>query len=264
MTDFQNLQRQFAAYIRDPLNSPLPPGCDVTRMQHYHHLFFNNFDGVLELAYPRLSAALEPTDWSSLTRRFFQTQPQHSPYLSDVPAQFAAFLDAQTLHPLNEGHRELAAFELACFELKAAADAPQSLDAPGFPAPQGDTLPPTWVINPDTILFESLYPVHDPDWNPDPGFELDSELDSCGAAQTPSFLVLVRDPAGRVQTHVLSAASARLLQLMHVNPSQPIAWVVAALAQELNQPAAQLSPLVQQQIHQWVEQHVLRVVGGRR
>ncbi len=260
MTDFQSLQRQFAAYIRDPHNSPLPPGCDATRMQHYHHLFFNNFDGVLELAYPRLSAKVGLASWRDLTQLFFQTQPQHSPFLGDVPAQFAEFLDTQTLHPLSDGHLELAAFELACFELKTADDEPQNADVPGPHAPHDDALNPTWVINPDTILFESLYPVHDPDWNPD----LDSDLDSLGATQTPTFLVLVRDPAGRVQTHALSAASARLLQLMHVNPSQPMAWVVASLAQELNQAAAQLSPLVQQQINQWLVEHVLLAVGGRR
>ncbi|MGC8697021.1 MAG: DNA-binding domain-containing protein [Halothiobacillus sp.] len=248
MTDFQSLQRQFAAFIRDPHNTPPPPGCDAARMQHYHQLFFNNFDGVLELAYPRLCAEVGAAPWLELTRLFFQTVPQHSPYLSDVPAQFAEFLDAQTAQSLSDGQIELAAFELACFELKTADDEPRRTDEADQP-PQGAALKPTWVINPDTILFESLYPVHDPNWDPR------------GTAQTPTFLVLVRDPAGLVQTYAVSLASARLLHLIHAHPWQPLAVVIDALAQELNQPAARLLPLAQQQITQWFDAHVLLAAG---
>ncbi|HQS02619.1 MAG: hypothetical protein B7Y07_04125 [Halothiobacillus sp. 24-54-40] len=251
MTDFQSLQRQFSAYIRDPHNSPLPPGCDAARMQHYHQLFFNNFDGVLELAFPRLSAEVGLASWRDLTQLFFKTQPQHSPFLGDVPAQFAEFLDTQTQHPLSDGQIELAAYELACFELKTAEDEPQRADELAPPSPQANALNPAWVINPDTILFESLYPVHEVNWDP------------CSTTQTPTFLVLVRDPAGRVQTHAISAASARLLQLMHAQPSWAMASLIDALAQELNQSTADLSPLVQQQINQWLDEHIVLAVGGR-
>jgi hypothetical protein len=221
-------------------------------MQHYHHLFFNNFDGVLELVYPRFCAEVGQASWRELTRLFFQTVPQHSPYLSDVPARFAEFIDAQTAWSLSEGQIELSAFELACFELKIADDEPRSTDLPEQPTPQGDAFNPSWVVNPDTILFESLYPVHDLSWDPR------------STIQTPTFLVLVRDPIGLVQTHAVSAASARLLHLIHTYTRQPLAVVIDALAQELNQAATKLLPLAQQQITQWLEEHVLLAAGMAR
>ncbi|MHB8920474.1 MAG: HvfC family RiPP maturation protein [Halothiobacillus sp.] len=239
--DFQTLQRQFAAYIRNPLTAELPPGCDARRMRHYHHLFLNNFDGVLEAVFERLRSSLSDTDWSGLTRRFFQTVPQHSPYFADVPTRFIEFLDEQTEVPLTDGQNELAAYELACFELKTDKDAP----LPDELTPNDDGLAAFPVLNPDSLLFESLYPVHDVAWNPhDP-------------AQLPTFLILVRDHTGAVQTHEISAVSARLLQLIHQHPEFTGAESISALAQELNQPVASLQPFALKQLAQWRDDQVL-------
>ena len=98
MADFQTLQRQFAAYLRQPDQAPLPRGCDAGRMRHYHQLFFNNFDGVLDAAFIRLRASFSEggffwEDWNRLALTFFQTVPQHSPFLADVPARFVEYLE---------------------------------------------------------------------------------------------------------------------------------------------------------------------------
>jgi len=42
---FQQHQAAFAAYIRNPENSPLPVGVKPERMAMYRELFFNNIDG---------------------------------------------------------------------------------------------------------------------------------------------------------------------------------------------------------------------------
>lgn len=241
MSNFQSLQQQFAAYIRDPNNAPLPPGCDAARMQHYHQLFFNNFDGVLATAFPRLSANLPADDWHELTLLFFQTEPQQSPYLGDVPARFAEFLDAQTICPLTDGQMELAAYELACFELKSEQD--QEIP-PILPEPVAwEMVRP--VLNPVSLFFESVFPVHDLAWDP---LSADHEL---------TFLVLVRDSEGRVQTHSLSPASARLLVLLGERPELSVAQIVAILAAELDQSEAILLTHVTNQIEQWLAEEVV-------
>jgi hypothetical protein len=242
MSDFQSLQQQFAAYIRDPHNSPLPPGCDVARMQHYHQLFFNNFDGVLANAFPRLSASLPDADWRKLTQHFFQTEPQHSPYLGDVPARFAEFLTAQSDPPLKDGYIELMAYELAAFDLKRSADGV----VPAGLIMAGDWRTQIAMIHPDSVLFESVFAVHEPSFDP-----------SAPITQ-PSFICLLRDADGLVQPHVLSAASAQLLALL-AEQSRPGRAIVAALANQLQQPLAVLEPLVDIQIAQWRAQGI--VVG---
>jgi uncharacterized protein len=241
MTDFQTLQRQFAAHLRQPDQAPLPLGCDAVRMRHYHQLFFNNFDGVLDTAFIRLSACFPGEDWDRLVLSFFQTVPQHSPFLADVPARFVEYLEAQSLVPVSEGQMELAAYELACFELKSDQD---------HPLPEGLIEPAAWeavrpVLNPASLFFESVFPVHDLAWNP-----LSSE-------RVPTFLVLVRDSEGRVQTHALSPASARLLILLIEHPTLRVAQIVSLLADEIDQPEPVLMPHVAEQLKQWRKDEVL-------
>lgn len=245
MADFQTLQRQFAAYLRQPDQAPLPPGCDPARMRHYHQLFFNNFDGVLDAAFARLRASFPEEDWKRLVLTFFQTVPQHSPFLADVPTRFVEYLEAQRQVPMSDGQRELAAYELACFELKSDSDRP---------LPEGLIEPTSWetvapVLNPASEFFESVLPVQDPAWNP------------VSTEQVPTFLVLVRDAEGRVQTHALSPLSARLLMLLIEHPTQQVNQIVALLAEEIHQPEDVLLPHIVEQLKQWRDSGVL--LGAR-
>lgn len=241
MADFQTLQRQFAAYLRQPDQAPLPRGCDAGRMRHYHQLFFNNFDGVLDAAFIQLRISFPEEDWEQLVRTFFQTVPQHSPFLADVPARFVEYLEEQHLVPVADGQMELASYELACFELKSDQD---------HPLPAGLIQPTAWesvrpVLNPASLFFESVFPVHHPEWNP--------RL----SERVPTFLVLVRDSEGRVQTHALSPASARLLMLLIEHPTICVSEIVTMLADEIHQPEAVLMPHIVEQLKQWQEEEVL-------
>lgn len=234
-TDFQTLQHQFAAYIRDPAQAPLPEGCDPGRMQQYHQLFFNNFDGVLENTFARFKASLAPNQWATLTQTFFRDTPQHSPFLADVPARFTDFLAEQGALALTPGQEELAAFELTCFELRQAEDP----DHPLSLAADGDLLAGHPVVNPECLLFESDFPVHDLDWSPvsDPG-----QL---------TFLCLIRDSDGHIQTQVLSAASALLLVLIDENPEVSGTEILVQLCQQLDLPVEETRCTAQAQLETW-------------
>lgn len=239
--DFQTLQRQFAAHIRNPDQAPLPDGCDADRMRHYHQLFFNNFDGVLESTFPRLRASLPADGWDALVHTFFRDTPQHSPFLADVPARFADFLAEQSPLALTPGQEELAAFELACFELRKAED-PE-------PAPEltadGDLLTGHPVPNPDSLLFESDFPVHDPAWPPIEG----------AAQQT--FLCLIRDDAGLIQVQTLSAASALLLALIEENPDASGAEIIEELCRQSGLPPDETRHQALAQLEDWRRDGVL-------
>ena len=240
MSTLHETQQQFAAYIRDPNNAPLPPGCDAARMQHYHQLFFNNFAGVLATAFPRLRASFPADDWHELTQVFFQTEPQHSPYLGDVPARFAEFLTAQSEPPLKDGYIELMAYELAAFDLKRSEDGV----VPAGLIVTGDWRTQIAIVHPDSVLFESVFAVHEPSFDPS------------APIPQPSFVCLLRDVEGLVQPHVLSAASAQLLAFL-AEQSRPGRAIVAALAHQLNQPPEVLEPLVEIQIAEWRAQGII-------
>lgn len=235
-TDFQTLQHQFAAYIRDPAQAPLPEGCDPGRMRQYHQLFFNNFDGVLENTFARFKASLAPNQWATLTQTFFRHTPQHSPFLADVPARFTDFLAEQEALALTPGQEELAAFELAAFELRSAEDSapPTGLN------PAGDLLADHPVVNPECLLFESDFPVHDKNWSP-----------TTEVAAQPIFLCLLRDPEGLIQTQVLSAASALLLALIDENPAASGTEIIAQLCRQLDLSVEEIRHTAQVQLETW-------------
>lgn len=234
--DFQTLQQQFAACIRDPDHAPVPEGCSPDRMRRYHELFYNNFDGILDGTFPRFRATLTADEWTRLIQSFFRDTPQHSPFLADVPARFTDFLAEQACLPLTAGQAELAAFEQACFELRKAED-------PEYPAaafdPEGDLLAGHPVINPECLLFESDYPVHDPDWSPtDPAVQ-------------PTFLCLIRNDEGQIRTQVLSAASALLLALIDESPATSGEMIVDQLCRQLDLPIATTRHSALTQLETW-------------
>ena len=101
------------------------------------------------------------------------------------------------------------------------------------------------MLNPASLFFESVFPVHDPAWNPQ------------SSERVPTFLVLVRDSEGRVQTHALSPASARLLMLLIEHPTLRVAEIVTMLAGEIHQPEAVLMPHIVEQLKQWQEDEIL-------
>lgn len=242
--DFQALQHQFAAYIRDPSRAILPEGCDPGRMRQYHQLFFNNLDGVLENTFVRFKAGLAPGQWAILTQAFFRNTPQYSPFLADVPARFTDFLAEQEDLALTPGQEELAAFELAAFELRSAED----LDLPTGLDPVGDLRAGHPIVNPECLLFESDFPVHDKNWSP-----------TTEAAAQPTFLCLLRDPEGLIQTQVLSAASALLLALIDENPEASGTEIITQLCRQLDLPVEETRHTAQAQLETW---HADRIILG--
>lgn len=248
-TDFQNLQRQFAAHIRDPDHTPLPEGCDPDRMRQYHQLFFNNFDGVLESTFPRFQASLTSDGWDTLVHTFFRDTPQYSPYLADVPARFTDFLAEQEYLALTPGQEELAAFELACFELRKAEDS----DTPPDLAADGDLLAGHPMVNPECLLFESDFPIHNLDWSP------------TGGPGQPTFLCLIRGGEGQIQTQVLSAASALLLALIDENPGASGAEIIDQISRQLDRSFDDVRRTALAQLEAWrVDRVILGTIPASR
>lgn len=239
MGDFRATQEAFTRYVRDPETNPPPPGSKPERMAWYATLFFNNIDATLENAFPALRASLDDDAWQALTRPFFRDHSAHSPILRDLPAEFCDFL--QKRPELADWQRELAAYELARFELMAedADPAPDDLDA------QGDLVDGRPVVSSLVRLLVTAYPV-------------DRLAATFEAGETPEIppagmhhLALHRDEQGAPFALNLTPGSAQLLLALTEADGQTGRETVAQLAEAFGRPVDELLGFANEQLEQW-------------
>ncbi|MFW5444557.1 MAG: DUF2063 domain-containing protein, partial [Methylococcaceae bacterium] len=91
--DFKVKQREFSAYIRDPLNNPRPKDVKQQHMETYRELFFNNIDSFLSSNFPVLKKILNQQQWLDLSQDFFASHPCTTPYFSEIPEEFIEYLE---------------------------------------------------------------------------------------------------------------------------------------------------------------------------
>jgi hypothetical protein len=219
--DFTELQLRFAAHLRDPENVPPPPGIEPRRMDVYRELFFNNVASLLGGTFPVCRDILGEAAWRGLVRRFYANHRAHTPYFLELPAEFARWLGAGGANGpgLPPFLAELAHYEWVELAL-SVSDA--EADAAGVD-PRGDLLAGRPVVSPLAWPLAYRWPVHrlSPSYRPEaPG-------------GLPTFLVVYRDPEGRVRFLETDAATARLLELLDAHPDETGAQVLARVAVEL-------------------------------
>lgn len=86
------LQRDFAARIRQPEVQPLLPGISGERMAIYEELFFNNVASLVGSAFPVLRGVLGGERWQRLLRAFFAEHRASTPYFLEISQEFIAWL----------------------------------------------------------------------------------------------------------------------------------------------------------------------------
>ena len=93
--DFKEKQLEFTAYIKDPFNNPIPEDVKPQRMETYRELFFNNVEGFLSSNFPVLKTILSEEQWFELAQDFFANHSSESPYFSEIPEEFLAYLQSE-------------------------------------------------------------------------------------------------------------------------------------------------------------------------
>ena len=86
------LQRAFAARIRDPEAEAPLPGIAVERMTIYEALFFNNLESLLSSAFPVLRRLLGEPRWRRLVRAFMAGHRCRTAYFLEIGQEFIAWL----------------------------------------------------------------------------------------------------------------------------------------------------------------------------
>ena len=219
----EDLQRRFAAHLRDPASAPPPEGIEDRRLQVYRDLFINNVSGLLAGTFPVLHAILGPERWGRLARGFYRDHRCHTPLFLEISREFLDYLADERPAAADDPPYlyELAHYEWV--ELALTVDERQLRDIAADP--QGDLLQGVPVLSPLAWPLAYRYPVHriSVDWQPaEPPAE-------------PSFYVAYRDRDDRVGFLHVNAVTLRLVERLQQEPDLTGSEQLDALAHEVPQ-----------------------------
>jgi len=223
--DFKAKQQEFAAYIRNPQSHQAPADVQPERMVMYRQLFFNNIESFLAANFPVIRNILSDEQWTALVEDFFAKHTNESPYFSEIPEEFLAYLqnerDSADDFPFIW---ELAHYEWVEMALAIAKDevsGPQQLD---------NLLQANIQLSPLAWPLAYQYPVH----KIAPGF-----LPEQPPAQ-PSFLVVYRNPSDEVHFIEITPMTYRLLEIIEQGEGIQTEAALRQVAEEMNHPNPQM------------------------
>lgn len=218
MSGFLDVQRQFAAHLRDP-RRPAPRGIEARRLDLYARLFYGNVEGFLATAFPVLRRITPDSRWHARVRDFFVRHRSSDPLFQHIAREFLAYLERR--RPGRDDPpflRELAHHEWV--ELALSYDVREL--AAVSADPEGDLLAGVPVLSPLAWPHHYRYAVHriGPDFRPR------------NAEPQGVHLVAWRNRADQVRFMEANVVTARLLQLMAAGRSIGRA-LLARIAREL-------------------------------
>ncbi|MCG2633698.1 MAG: putative DNA-binding domain-containing protein [Gammaproteobacteria bacterium] len=221
---FQQLQRDFAAHVRDPESHPAPADVEPRRMAIYRTLFYNNVEGLLASNFPVLRAVTPDERWHALVRAFYRGHRCETPYFPRIAEEFLNYLENERAELPGDPPfmRELAHYEWVELALLIADD-PESdplLD------PNADLLQHPPVLSPLAWRLAYRYPVHQ--------IRADQLLDSEPIQVTT--LAAYRNRQDKVGFLETSPVVDRLLVLVGEQPSLNGQQLLEQIAAELNHP----------------------------
>ena len=223
---FQQLQRQFAAHLRDPQAHAAPTGIEDRRLQIYRELFYNNIEDCLAGAFPVLRAITPDEAWHARVRDFYARHRSESPQFHQIAAEFLRYLEEERgEHPDDPPFlRELAHYEWVELALDVAEESlvePQDIAADGLDAAPRLS-PLAW-----SLAYE--WPVH----------LISGDFQPQQPPEQPTYVLVWRNRADQVRFMETNAVTARLLQLIEEHPGVAGRELLLQLAAEMGHPQPQ-------------------------
>jgi uncharacterized protein len=90
---FIDTQYQFAAFLRDPDNQPMPDNIEPRRMAIYRELFYNNIEGFIANGFPVLRKIFSDKAWHDMIRDFMIKHHCKTPVFHEIAREFLAYLE---------------------------------------------------------------------------------------------------------------------------------------------------------------------------
>jgi len=221
---FQDLQRAFAAHIRDPDNAPAPSGIEDRRMAIYRDLMFNNLLKLLGGTFPVLRRIHTDEHWRHMVRRFMAAHRAQTPYFLEIPKEFLGFLESE----YEVGDKdfpfllELAHYEWAELALSVSEASNDDLEVDS----RGALLDGIPVKSRLAWQLSYRYPVH----------RINTDFLPAEPGPQATSLVLVRRRDDEVGFMELNAVTARLLDAITANERASGRELLESLASEIDYP----------------------------
>ncbi|MDD5462834.1 MAG: putative DNA-binding domain-containing protein [Methylococcales bacterium] len=224
--DFKSKQQEFAAYIRDPENNPVPADVKGQRMAIYRELFFNNIEGFLSGNFPVLRKILNDPQWFALAQDFFAKHPCHSPYFSKIPEEFLDYLQNERENSEDFPFMlELAHYEWVEMALSIAREDVTAIDH--YPE---NLLDYHIALSPLAWPLAYQYPVH----------KIGPAFLPLQAPEQPTFLIVYRDEEDEVNFIEITPMTYRLLEIIQERESALAEDCLRQVAEESNHPVPEL------------------------
>ena len=229
--EFQRVQRQFAAHIREPKRHPPPADVAPNRMAMYRELFFNNIENFIATGFPVLKSILAGERWLALVDGFYARHRCKTPLFIGIAEEFLDYLSQERGVSSDDPPYllELAHYEWVELALAVAESETPRVDAAFFDDPLSQTLRLSELAWPLAYRF----PVH----RIGPGFQ------PTEPEEQPTCLVAYRDREDAVRFMEVSPAAYRLLAVLEENGTLAARGCLARVAAELgySDPAELLS-----------------------
>ena len=222
-SDFQRLQYQFAAHLRDPATNPPPPGIEKRRIDLYCELAFTNVRNFISDNFPVLHTLYDEESWTALARDFFSSHRSRTPLFSRLATEFLDYLANERQSPQDPPFL----LELAHYEWMESALRLEDREAPPVEVDaDGDLLQGTPVLSPLAWPLAYRFPVH----------RISPELRPVDVPPDSTYLVIYRNEQDDVGFMELNSVSARLMQLLGEQPMKTGEALLGQIAKELNHP----------------------------
>ena len=219
--DFQKVQRQLAAHLRDPQHQAPPAGLEDRRLNVYRQLFFKNILGFISRGFPVLKRLYKESDWNTLVRSFYSRHQCHSPYFIDIAKEFLLYLEKEHKpHQCDPPYLyELAHYEYVELAVLIAED---NSDRSAI-NPNGDLMKEQPVLSPLAQWHGYQWPVHRIARNYKP-IEKDSTI---------YWIAVCRDDKNKVRYVLLNTITALLLDYLSTHPNSSGNDAVVTIAKQL-------------------------------
>lgn len=225
MPRFEQLQLALARHLRNPEGVAAPADLEDRRVQIYRELVFNNVSGLLASNFPVIRRLLDSKEWQFLVRRFFVEHGSHTPLFHELGSEFVRFLGE---HPEHWATTRPFLHELAHYEwVELALDlADGDIEAAAMGTRAGDPIDDVPVASPVAWVLGYRYPVH----------QIRSEFQPSEPPEQPTWLLIYRNRADKVQFQALEPLAARLLALAQESDGKTGRELVMDLAAQIGHP----------------------------
>lgn len=256
LPDFQKMQYQLAAHIRDPENAFYQADRDINganaievrRLQIYEKLFFNNLFEFFSNQFPVLFQVLGAQRWQEITREYLQKHRSRTPLFHELGQEFLLFLQEE-FEPIESDPPFL--LEMAHYEWVELAVSIEPKEGIQNDLPLQASLDACYRLSP--LAWPLIY-----EW---PVNQISEAFQPQQKPELPTTLLVLRDEEGQVQFLALSPVLYEMIQMIAHEPESSVREHLQNLAEHIGQPVEMLEGFALEILEDLLAQNIIGPVA---